>query len=46
MQDSTSELDALPHRILYSLDDVPEEVTPAERLYAGKPITLIEACTA
>ena len=36
VQDTMPELNALPHKILYSLD-VPEQATPAERLHAGKP---------
>ena len=34
-QVTTPELNELPHKIVYSLDGVPGQATPAERLHAG-----------
>ena len=37
MQMIAPEQGPLPNRILYSLEDVPDYATPAERLAAGNP---------
>lgn len=39
LQLAPEEQGALPSKLLYSLDDLPEKATAAERLHAGKAVS-------